>query len=165
MKKQLLLMRHAKSGWDDPAMADFDRTLAERGRKDAPEMGKRLLAAGFVPQLILSSTAKRARKTADLVAEQIQYDPKKIEFESDIYEADISDLIHVIRNLGDEHTRVMLVGHNPAFTGLVGYLSDKLIENMPTSGMALLSFSIESWKQVNKQTATLKWFDFPKNHE
>ncbi len=158
-------MRHAKSSWDEPEISDFDRTLNDRGRKDAPDMGKRLLATGFVPQLIVSSTAKRARKTAGLVAEQIQYDTKKIEYESDIYEADISDLIHIIRNFSDEYTRVMMVGHNPAFTGLVGYLSDTLIENLPTSGMALLSFSIESWKQVNTQTATLKWFDYPKNHD
>ena len=156
-------MRHAKSSWDEPQVADFDRTLNERGRKDAPEMGKRLHEAGFVPQLMVSSTAKRARKTATLVAEQIQYDVKNIEFESDIYEADIADLLFIIRNFPDEYSRIMMVGHNPAFTGLVGYLSDTLIENLPTAGMALLTFKVESWQQVNTQTASLKWFDYPKN--
>ena len=161
--KQLLIMRHAKSSWGDPAVEDFDRNLNERGKEDAPEMGKRILKKGFKPDLIVSSPARRALKTAKDVARELGYDEKNIEQHFAIYEAAIEDVIHVIRNLEDQYERVIIVGHNPAFTGLVGYLGDALIENMPTAGAALLELNIKTWKQCAQQCGKILWFDFPKN--
>jgi phosphohistidine phosphatase len=163
--KYLLLMRHAKSAWDIPGQSDFDRTLNERGKKDAPEMGKRIRKKEFTPQLIVSSPAKRALKTAREVAKELDYDEKNIQQETEIYEADIDDLMHVIRSFDDTADNVLMVGHNPSFTGMVGTLTNTFIENMPTAGIALIRFDIQSWKQVSKHTGTLEWFDYPKNGE
>jgi len=163
--KYLLLMRHAKSAWDIPGQSDFERTLNERGKKDAPEMGKRIRKKDFMPEIIVSSPARRALKTAREVAGELGYDEKNIQQETEIYEADIDDLMHVIRSFNDEASRVLMVGHNPSFTGMVGTLTNTFIENMPTSGVALIRFDIQSWKQVSKHSGTLEWFDYPKSQE
>ncbi|MES2559538.1 MAG: histidine phosphatase family protein [Bacteroidota bacterium] len=163
--KQLLLMRHAKSSWDIPGQSDFDRTLNERGKKDAPEMAHRIKQKGFQPQLMVCSPAKRTQKTAKIVAEVLGYNEKKIDLETAIYDADISDLLHVIRSLDDTQNRVMMIGHNPGFTGLIGILTNSLVENLPTAGVALIHFDIKSWKQVASQSGTLVWLDFPKNQD
>lgn len=163
--KFLLLMRHAKSTWEVPGQSDFERTLNERGKKDAPEMGKRIRKKEFAPELIVSSPAKRALKTAREVAKELHYEEKNIQLETDIYEADIDDLMHIIRSWDDTTTRVMMVGHNPSFTGMVGILTNTFVENMPTAGIALIRFDLQSWKQVSKHTGTLEWFDYPKNED
>jgi phosphohistidine phosphatase len=163
--KQLLLMRHAKSAWDIPGQSDFERTLNDRGKKDAPEMGRRIRKKEFMPELIVSSTAKRAQKTAREVAAQLGYDEHNIQLESSIYEAEIEDLMHIIRSFDDNTNKVMMVGHNPSFTGIIGLLTNTFIENMPTAGVALIRFDLKSWKQVTKHTGTLEWFDYPKNDE
>lgn len=161
--KQLLLMRHAKSDWSVPGEADFERTLNERGLRDAPEMGKRLAGRKFHPQLLISSPAKRTLKTSKEVAKQIGYKEHHIEQESVIYEAHTDEIMYLIRNLNDDFHRVMIVGHNPAFTGMVGLLTNSFIENMPTAGMALISFHIDTWRQVAPGSGKLEWFDYPKN--
>lgn len=160
--KQLLLMRHAKSSWENPGQEDFDRTLNDRGKKDAPEMGKRFQVRNFKPDLIIASPAKRTLKTAQYVAHELHYPETNIELESSIYQADIEDLVYIIRNFDDTLQNVLMIGHNPAFTGLIGSLGNRLIEHLPTAGAALLSFDIETWKQVSNHSANMVWFDYPK---
>ncbi len=156
-------MRHAKSSsWETPGQADFDRTLNERGKKDAPEMGRRFFKRQFKPDLIITSPAKRTLKTAQYIANELRYPEKHIELETTIYQADIPDLLYIIRNLDDNLQQVLMIGHNPAFTGLIGTLSGSLIEHLPTAGAALLSFDIQTWKQVSNHSASLLWFDYPK---
>lgn len=156
-------MRHGKSGEATPGMSDFDRPLNERGKHDAPEMGQRLKKRGLIPELIVSSPSKRTIKTAKAVADVLGYPEQQIDQQYDIYEAEISDLMHVIRSLSDSHNTVMMIGHNPSFTSAVGYLTDQFIANLPTSGMACISFGFTSWKQVTPHSGTLGWLDTPKN--
>ena len=156
-------MRHAKANLGDGFEKDFDRTLSERGKKDAPEMGKRLKKNGVKPDLIISSPAARALKTAKEVAKEIDFPEKDIETDPEIYQADISDLIKVIRNLDDKNSKVMLFGHNPALTGLVGYLTNQFIDNIPTSGVVQINFDFPTWKQVTQQSGKFIFFDYPKN--
>ena len=163
--KQLLLMRHAKSSWDVPGQSDLDRTLNERGKKDAPEMAHRIKKHGFKPQLFVCSPAKRTQKTAKIVAEILEYPENSIEQETSMYNADISDLLYTIRTFNDEHQRVMMIGHNPGFTSLIGILTNSLLENLPTAGVALIRFDIKSWKQVAHHTGVLDWVDFPKSKD
>lgn len=160
--KQLLLMRHAKSSWENPGLSDFDRILNERGKKDAPEMGKRFHKRNFKPDLIIASPAKRTLKTAQDVALALHYPETTIELESSIYQANIEDLVYIIRNFDDNLQNVLMIGHNPAFTGLIGRLGNRLIEHLPTAGAALLSFEIDTWKQVSNHSGNLVWFDYPK---
>jgi phosphohistidine phosphatase len=163
--KYLLLMRHAKSSWDIPGQPDFERTLNERGKKDAPEMAHRIKKYNFLPQSIVCSPAKRAQKTAKMVAEILKFPEKEIVLETAMYDADIADLLYIIRSFDDEQNHVIMVGHNPGFTGLIGTLTNSLIENLPTAGVALIRFDIKSWKQVAQQSGNLEWFDFPKSKD
>ena len=161
--KQLLLMRHAKSSWDNGNIEDIDRTLNERGLKDAAEMGRRLHKLKFIPDLIICSTAKRTTETALIVAKHIHYNEDLIDRESDLYHANMDDLVHLIRNLSDDINKVMIIGHNPTFTSAVGYLGDTLVENLPTSGMALIELNGISWKQTTNTSGKTLFIDFPKN--
>ena len=161
--KQLLIMRHAKANHPTIGQPDFERTLNDRGIKDAEEMGNRIKQHNFAPDVIMASPAKRTYKTAKNVAKQINYDNDLIVYESEIYEAHSDELIHLIRNTDDAISKILLVGHNPGVTGLVGLLTESLIDNMPTAGVALVSFNLESWKQISVRSGKLEWFDFPKN--
>jgi phosphohistidine phosphatase len=162
--KELLLMRHAKSSWAIANQPDFERTLNERGKKDAPEMANRIKAKGFTPELIICSPAKRTLKTAKEVVRVLQLKEHQLETNESIYDAHVDDIMHIIRQIDDTYKRVMLVGHNPTFTGMVGVLTQSFIENIPTAGVALISFyQAISWKQVLPQTGKLLWFDYPKS--
>lgn len=162
--KHLLLMRHAKSSQDIAGISDFERPLNDRGQKDAPEMGKRILKAKFKPEIIVSSNARRALDTAKLVAKQLKIDTSEIQRETALYDAGLTDILHIIRSLDDTKNQILMIGHNPSFTGMVGYLSNSFIEHLPTSGIALIEFPVLSWKQITQGTGTMTWHDFPKNH-
>jgi phosphohistidine phosphatase len=133
--KTLFLIRHAKSSWDDPALPDKDRPLGDRGRRDAPKMGKRLAKRDVKPDLILSSPARRALKTAEIIAKKLDYKLKDIVVDDRLYASAVHDLLNVIHKLGDKLERVILFGHNPELTELAHRLSSE-ITHMPTCAVA-----------------------------
>ena len=157
-----MLVRHAKSSWDDTSLADFDRPLNKRGLKNAPEMGKRLAKTKYTPELIVSSPALRAISTAKIIAEKIDYPEKRIKQEPAIYEASLNSLISLIASFDDEFTSIMMVGHNPGFTYLCNFLSDADIDNLPTCSMAHIQLDIGVWANVKKQSGVLAEYDYPK---
>jgi len=120
--KTLFLVRHAKSSWDDTALPDKDRPLNDRGKRDAAKMGERLAKIDVKPDLILSSPARRALTTAEIVAKKLDYKLKNILVDDRLYAVDADDLLDVIRKLGDKSKRVMLFGHNPELTELANRL-------------------------------------------
>ena len=159
--KKLLLVRHAKSSWEDFSQSDHNRPLNKRGLADAPVMGQRIAKKQIAPELIVSSTAHRAEATAKIIATELQL-LDSIITNANIYEAGIGNLMEVIFGLDDELNLVMLVGHNPGFTMLVNYLQDdRHIDNMQTCATALLSFDIDSWADV--KAGKLLDYDYPKN--
>ncbi len=160
--KTLYLIRHAKSSWETMNLTDFDRTLNERGKKNAPEMGKFLKKEKIFPDLIVTSSAKRALKTARIIAEEIGYPKNKIEEEIKIYEATVPTLLKIINSIPDENRVVFLFGHNPGFTDLLNYLTDGNISNIPTCGIAKIEFDADSWKEISGGTGILKMFEYPK---
>jgi phosphohistidine phosphatase len=162
--KTLYLIRHAKSSWDDITLPDFDRPLNERGKKNAPFMGKVLNTLGIQPDLIVSSNAKRAITTAKKIAEEVGYDKSKIKEEPKIYEASVKTLLQIVNQLDDKHKVVFMFGHNPGFTDFANYLSDANLVNIPTCGIARIDFDTKHWAEVSKSTGHLSYFDFPKNH-
>src|SRR5438045_5342969 len=147
--KALFLIRHAKSSWDDPALPDRDRPLADRGRRDAPKMGKRLAKRDMKPDLILSSPARRALKTAEIIAKKLDYKLKDIVVDDRLYAGAVHDLLNVIHKLGDKLERVMLFGHNPELTEFAHRLSSE-ITHMPTCAVAEFMFSAKSWSNIGK---------------
>ncbi len=160
--KTLSLVRHAKSSWKDQALADHDRPLNKRGRRDAPRMGKRLAKAGVHPDLMVTSTAVRARVTAETIAPEIGYPVAHIMMDQEIYHAGTTGLLELIRNLGDANDHVMLFAHNPVITELVNHLTGSDLENVPTCGIAHIRFETDSWKNVGSAAAELLEFDYPK---
>ena len=159
--KTLLLVRHAKSSRDDTAMPDKDRPLNNRGKRDAPKMGERLAKRDLKPDLILSSPARRALKTAEIIAKKLDYTLKDIVVDDRLYAGEADDLLRVIHKLGDKLGRVMLFGHNPELTELAHRLSSE-IAHMPTCAVAAFTFDAKSWSYIGKGKPSSVTLDYPK---
>ena len=159
--KTLLLLRHAKSDWDDKSLADIDRPLADRGRRDAPRIGRAMRAKGQFPDLIVSSPAARARETIEAVikAAGLEIAPQ---FDESIYGATAAGLMKIVRRLPDSSNCVLLVGHNPTFEQVLSRLTDAQ-EHMPTAALACIEFQIGHWQDVEDGQGNLLWFLTPKS--
>jgi phosphohistidine phosphatase len=145
--KQLLLVRHAKSSWKDAARADIDRPLNGRGRRDAPRVGAYLAARGFLPDRIVSSPARRARKTAQLLAAALTGAGEQIiVLDPALYEAGAALLLERVRAFEDTWQNVMLVAHNPGLTDFANLLTAIGIDNLPTCGVIVTELAIDSWQ-------------------
>lgn len=162
--KILYLIRHAKSSWDDPTLADHDRPLNERGKRDAPKMGERLAQRGVKADLIISSSAVRALTTAQTIAEKIGYDQARIVADRRLYGAQVSALLYLIQELDDQHVRVMLFGHNPEFTDLARFFGCE-IDELPTCAVVEMTFEVDHWSEVIKQKPVKVWISTPKQPE
>ncbi len=141
--RQLILTRHAKSDWGDPLLADHDRPLNARGRKNAPKMARRLVEDGVTVERLLSSTAVRARSTAVIFAEQLGVD---IELDRELYLADAPTLLRKAA-VSDAHS-VMIVAHDPGISELASLLSDDGIAHMPTCAVARFVWTVDSWSEA-----------------
>ncbi len=161
--KNLLIMRHAKSGWSDLTTSDFDRPLNKRGINDAPMMGKKLLEMGKKIDLIISSSANRAASTAQLISQSINYE-NEIQFERSFYLSDTDDTIFTLQQISDKYNTVLLIGHNPTLESLVySLISDKNSIIMPTASVASIIFQIDQWQYIESNSGQLEWFIKPKD--
>ena len=145
--KTLLLLRHAKSSWDNDQLADFDRPLNDRGRGDAARIGKLLNSLDLVPDRIITSAAKRAAATAKRVAEATSFDGD-IVLTDELYLADPETYIDLARQTDDNIATLMMVGHNPGIEELVEQLGGRA-ERMPTAALACIRLSIDSWLEIS----------------
>lgn len=162
--KTLYLIRHAKSSWADPRVQDHDRPLNERGLRDAPAMALKFKERKEPIQRLISSTANRARTTAQHLAQAMGKSADAIELNKAIYLASMNGLFRVINDLPDDLESVALFGHNPGFTDLCEQLTHASIGNLPTCSMARIDFDLDNWEQVSTGTGMLVWFDHPKLH-
>lgn len=160
--KDLLLIRHAKSSWSNAGLKDYDRPLNERGLLAATEMGKRLVSFKINPDCILSSPAKRAISTAELIAREYQNNIKIIE-EPKLYHASTSLLLQVVNQVSNDYNRVFLVGHNPGLTDFAEYLSNQHFGNLPTAAVVGIRFEFDDWSLISGSTGEIILYDFPKN--
>jgi phosphohistidine phosphatase len=144
--KTLLLLRHAKSDWSDGSLPDHDRPLNRRGRETAPQMGRLIASLGLTPDRILTSTAVRARDTAELVARSAGYEGE-IEHRPDLYHASPHDCLAALGNLPDEIDSAMIVAHNPGLEELVSGLAGNY-ERYPTAALAQVELDIAAWKDL-----------------
>jgi phosphohistidine phosphatase len=148
--KTLLVLRHAKSSWGEPGLSDHERPLTERGKEDAPRMGQVLREQGLVPDLIVSSTAKRARNTAKKVAQHCGYEDEVQQTET-LYLAPAAQYIDLLRRLPDAYQTVAVVGHNPGLEELVELLTGQA-ERLPTAALAQIALDIAAWEQLTPAT-------------
>jgi phosphohistidine phosphatase len=148
--KTLLILRHAKSSWKDDQVGDHDRPLNKRGKRDAPRMGELVQQAQLQPELIISSSAKRTRKTASRVAKQCGYQGI-IEVQGTLYLAPPGAYIEALRKVDDAVNRVMVVGHNPGLEQLVAMLTGQQVV-LPTATLAHVELDVARWRDMNTQT-------------
>lgn len=144
--KTLLILRHAKSSWEDRSLSDHDRPLNHRGEQDAPRIGRLLRDEGLWPDLILSSTATRARRTTELLLEAADREPE-VRYLSELYLAEPEDYLEAVRRVGGEADSVLLVGHNPGLEMLVQRLTGEW-HRLPTAALAHITLPIDAWKAL-----------------
>ena len=159
--RTLILVRHAKSSWDETRLPDRDRLLAESGERELVKMGKRLAARELRPDLIISSPALRALATAVGLARALDYRRKDIVFDERLYACRVEDLLAVLEAEGEGYKRVMLVGHNPEFLELLQHFCPD-IEHLPTCAVAELRFDCKSWTGLGKLEPEKLQLDYPK---
>jgi phosphohistidine phosphatase len=158
MKRQLILMRHGKSDWSKP-LSDYQRPIKNRGYKEAARVGSWLREQGLVPDLIISSPAKRARETAETVAQNMDFSADNILWNESIYMADVSELLDAIATAPDECERLMVVGHNPGLEDLLFYLTEEVDvpddgKVMPTAAVAVLETESD-WPDLEHATCRI----------
>lgn len=163
--KTLTFIRHAKSSWADPSLADIDRPLNSRGRSNAPDMGERLLSLGVTFSRIYSSPAKRARTTAGRIAEAIGYPTEQIQLEEELYTFSHAGILGWLRGLDETEDNIAVAGHNPALTDLVNYLSGEGFYNIPTCGIVQLQLNIDRWQELESGCAEIVFYLNPKRRE
>ena len=161
--KTLLLIRHAKSSWESPGLSDFDRPLNERGKKDAPEMAKRVKEMGIELDQLVSSPAKRARKTAKYFAEEFGFKKDDIELVEELYGATQAQFLKSVTDINDKYKTVALFSHNPGITDFASSLTNVHVDDMPTCAVFVLQVETESWKDFANAEKKFLFFDYPKN--
>lgn len=167
--RRLILLRHAKSSWDNPGLRDFDRPLSGRGRRDAPRMGAYLVEQGIEPDRVLVSPSARTRETWELVAGVLGVDPE-VEFAPDLYHGAPRGMLDLVREQDDGYRAVMLVAHNPGTEDLVNRLCGsgepdalrRLASKYPTCGLAEIRVDCERWSHLSWGQGELLRFVVPR---
>lgn len=172
--KTLYLLRHAKSSWSDHAMDDHDRPLNRRGQQNAPLMGQFMRKSGFVPDMILCSTARRTAETLSLIVPYIG-DETPVRFERNLYLASSDAMLDRIREADASCERLLVVAHNPGMEHLAADLvsrkklngTENLLETMlskyPTAALTVVDFDVEDWREVALGTGLLREFKCPRD--
>ncbi|MDZ7717372.1 MAG: histidine phosphatase family protein [Balneolaceae bacterium] len=162
--KKVLLMRHAKSSWDNPGLRDYDRPLNKRGLRDAPRMGRYLKQLQLIPNQIFSSPAERAKSTILQVIQELDLSVSQITWDENLYFNGAKSYLDLIKTADDSSDLVMTIGHNPmtqdAISALSAHTSTKAIK---TATIACFEFPAESWQTIQPGPDALKWIVGPKD--
>ncbi len=162
--KTLILVRHAKSSWDNSVLTDFERPLNERGKHDAPQMAKRLKQKEIEIDLFISSPAKRAKKTAEIFMHEFNSKEKNLLTIPALYEASIEKFLEVVSDITDKNHTVALFAHNPGITDFINLLDCYPVYDMPTCGVFALKIKTKKWKNIKDADKEFLFFDYPKNN-
>ncbi len=161
--KRLFVLRHAKSSWSDDNLADDQRPLNKRGKRDAPVIAQRLRQAQLQPALVVSSPATRALKTARIFASELNIASEDIIQDDSLYLASVGDILNVLKHVPDSHESAMVVGHNPGLTNLVNALTPVQLDNLPTSGVFVIDLPVAHWREVSREcVGEVGYYDYPK---
>ncbi|MEY8848929.1 histidine phosphatase family protein [Psychroserpens sp. XS_ASV72] len=155
--KELVLIRHAKSSWEYD-VSDVKRPLKKRGLNDAALVSKAFKNAAFYPEKIFSSPARRAFDTCKIFMNTLDIDMSRVEIEEELYDFGGQSVINFLKQLNDGYEKVMIFGHNHAFTSICNIFGDKFIDNLPTSGLVLINFDVSTWKDIEKGKTILTIF-------
>ena len=161
--KKLLLVRHAKSSWDDPSISDFDRPLNDRGKKDAPEMAKRLSEKKIKIDALVSSPAKRAKQTCKHFAKELDFKKKNVVLEPRLYEATEGNFYEVVKSFKDKWDSVAIFSHNPSISSFANSLTKTKVDDMPTCSIFAVEIDVKKWKDFREAKKEFLFLDYPKN--
>jgi phosphohistidine phosphatase len=163
--KTLYILRHAKAERESDTGRDFDRPLADRGWSDAERVGREAAKRGVQPDAVCSSPARRAAETVEAFARGFgEIEP---EFEPGIYEAPVARLMDIVASTDDMVGRLLIVGHNPGFEGLVGALAERLPDAsggvFPTAALAVIDLPIEHWRELRERSGEIAALILPRD--
>lgn len=160
--KRLYLVRHAKSSWTDGTLSDHDRPLNKRGIRDAPIMAEKLADLGVLPQAFISSTANRAKSTAEVFYDVLGKDCKQMQLERGLYHASTEGIWAHIFMISNDIQSAIMFGHNPGMTEFANLFGENFIDNVPTCGIMELVTSAEKWEDMNDINTKRTKFLYPK---
>jgi phosphohistidine phosphatase len=162
--KQLIILRHAKSSWENAALTDFDRTLNQRGIADVTTMAQRLQERKIAIDVFIASTARRARTTAELFIQAMQEATPTLLLSEKLYQASAATLLQAVKAINDQYQTAAIVAHNPGITNFVNALTTNLqTDNMPTCGMFGINITTTHWREFEAAEKTFLFYDYPKN--
>ena len=160
--KTLLLIRHAKSSWDDASLSDFDRPLNDRGNKDAPLMAHRLLDKKMRIDAFISSPAKRARRTARIFAKEYNIKKDEVIIRTELYGATTDVFYEVLEKTNDNIDYIAVFSHNPGLTDFANELTETRIDNIPTCGIFAVKIDTKHWANLKDAKKEFWFMDYPK---
>ncbi len=163
--KQLLIIRHAKSSWDNPDLPDNERPLNKRGLEDAPLMANVLKKYNLKIDKVYSSSALRAKMTIEIFAQELKLPKNIIEFTDELYNASRRDILNFIKRLDDKFQSIAIVGHNPGLTDFVHFLLYDFDYDLPTCALVGVDLEIDRWIDLKSGTGALKFFEYPKKYK
>ncbi|MGH1337209.1 MAG: SixA phosphatase family protein [Aureispira sp.] len=160
--KQIYLIRHAKSSWKTLSLNDIDRPLNKRGKRDAPFMAQKMVKKGMQVDAFWASPSKRTQATAHAFALALNYPLEHLHWDKNVYEATASTLLKIIQEWKDDWQKVALFAHNFACTDFANYYALPLLENVPTTGVVHLQFTVSHWSQISKTNGQVLDFEYPR---
>ncbi|HYM94541.1 MAG TPA: histidine phosphatase family protein [Chitinophagaceae bacterium] len=160
--KTLLLIRHGKSSWDDVSLNDFDRPLNDRGKQDAPAMAGRLQDKKTEIDVLISSPAKRAGRTAKIFAKEYGINKADIIYKTELYLASAEVFYEVISKADDKFEHIAVFSHNPGLTDFANELTDIKVDNIPTCGIFAIRIETKPWVDFKNARKEFWFFDYPK---
>jgi len=160
--KRLYIIRHAKSSWDHPGLADHERPILEKGIKRTTLVSDYLFGHNCKVDLMISSHAIRARQTASIIAKGLSYPEEKIQISTSIYHGNIDSIFDQLYELTDDINSVMLFGHNPTFTSLANYFLPRKIDWLPTSAVVCIEFDTDKWEDFINARKKVKFVITPR---
>jgi phosphohistidine phosphatase len=163
--KTLYIVRHAKAAWDNDGIADIDRSLKGKGKRQAYEISRKLKLKNQCPQRIIASPADRALHTAVIFARVFEFPLSQIEIQNVLYASSTEKILDLISSLPDAAKSVMIFGHNPEFTDLANHFMKTPVPNLPTCGVIVLKFACQKWKDIDRQNLDGQTLYFPAAEE
>jgi phosphohistidine phosphatase len=163
--KTVYILRHAKSSWSNPGLADIERPLNKRGKKDAPLMANVMKRFNYFPEMIILSPSVRTQATVKPIVKTLKLKEYQLEIDESLYHGYYDNYEEIIRQLDPELKSVMLVGHNPGITFIANSCTGPILDNVPTCGLLVIQSEIEDWKSFSFSESTLVKYHFPKMYK
>tara|TARA_Y100001980_G_C14396038_1_gene193706 strand:+ start:189 stop:686 length:498 start_codon:yes stop_codon:yes gene_type:complete len=162
--KKITFIRHAKSSWDVSNVHDFDRSLSDRGIKDAKLMGKIIMNENIKFEKIISSPANRAINTAKIISSEINYPINEIEINDEIYNSNTFNIFSIIKKIdSDQFNHIALVGHNPTFHSLIEIIANHNLLKLPTCAIVTIVLKVKKYSDIKEGIGIIDKIRFPKN--